>query len=149
MLGATENKYIADGDQFLRETAEEMGRGDTFHKTQVGVYFGEEGKRAQDPYFEGEGPDRTGCEFCGACMTGCRKDAKNTLDKNYLYFARKFGAKIIPENRVIDVKALSRDGSKGYEVVSVRSTGLFGKKTVFKPEPLYFPPGYWEPCPCY
>ena len=40
----------------LKEVAEEMGRGDTFHKADVGVYFGEPGKTVPDPFFGGEGP---------------------------------------------------------------------------------------------
>ncbi len=151
MLGAVENPYTGDGDSLMQETAAEMGRGDTFCKTQVGVYFGEEGKKAKDPYFAGQGPDRTGCEFCGACMTGCRKDAKNTLDKNYLYFAQKFGARIIPENRVIDVKPISGDGSiddgtmgdgsGGYRVTSVKTTSVFGAKQVFTTKGIVFSAG--------
>jgi cholesterol oxidase len=141
MLGAVENPYLGDSDRLMRETAAETGRGDTFHKTQVGVYFGEEGKKAKDPYFSGEGPDRVGCELCGACMTGCRKDAKNTLDKNYLYFAQKFGTRIIPEKRVVDVKPLSEDGSKGYEVKSVCTTGCFSKTIVFRTKAIVFSAG--------
>jgi len=145
MLGAVDNPYLGESDHFMRKTAEQMGRGDTFHKTQVGVYFGEEGKKARDPYFAGEGPDRTGCEFCGACMTGCRKNAKNTLDKNYLYFAQKFGARIIPENQVVDVTSLSDDGSAGYEVTSISTTrfvkGCFSKSTIFKTKAIVFSAG--------
>ncbi|MCK5098415.1 MAG: GMC family oxidoreductase, partial [Desulfobacteraceae bacterium] len=141
MLGAVENPYKGDGDLLMRDTAAETGREHTFHRTQVGVYFGEEGKRVKDPYFEGEGPDRTGCEFCGACMTGCRKDAKNTLDKNYLYFAQKFGARIIPENKVIDVQPLSDDGSKGYKITTACTTGLLSSKSVFQTKAIVFSAG--------
>jgi len=132
MLGATENPYVGEADHLMRRTAADFGREHTFHKTRVGVYFGEQGKKATDPYFFGQGPDRIGCEFCGACMTGCRKDAKNTLDKNYLYFAEKFGTRIIPESKVVDIHPLSTDGTDGYEVTSVRTTGLSGLKTVFR-----------------
>ena len=132
MLGATENPYVGEADHLMRRTAADFGREHTFHKTRVGVYFGEQGKKATDPYFFGQGPDRIGCEFCGACMTGCRKDAKNTLDKNYLYFAEKFGTRIIPESKVVDIHPLSTDGTDGYEVTSVRTTGLSGRKTVFR-----------------
>jgi len=141
MLGAVENPYFGDSDRLMRETAAEIGREDTFHKTQVGVYFGEEGKKAKDPYFAGEGPDRVGCELCGACMTGCRKDAKNTLDKNYLYFAQKFGTRIIPEKRVVDVKPLSEDGSKGYEVTCVSTTGYFCSPMVLRTKAVVFSAG--------
>ncbi len=142
MLGATENPYTGDSDDLMRETVAEFGREDTYQKTQVGVYFGEKGIKSNDPYFLGEGPDRVGCEFCGACMTGCRKDAKNTLDKNYLYFADKFGAKIISENKVVDVKPLSDDGTEGYEVTSVRTTGLFfAKKNTYRTKAIVFSAG--------
>ncbi len=132
MLGAVENPFLGEADDLMRRTAADFGREHTFHKTRVAVYFGEQGKKATDPYFFGEGPDRIGCEFCGACMTGCRKDAKNTLDKNYLYFAKKFGTRIIPETKVIDIRPLSADGADGYEIICVRTTGVSGRKTVFR-----------------
>ena len=90
---------LSTTDELLKEVADEMGRGDTFHARHVGVYFGEPGKTVPDPYFGGEGPERTGCIDCGGCMVGCRFGAKNTLDKNYLYFAEKRGAEIVPETR--------------------------------------------------
>lgn len=74
-------------------------------------------------------------------MTGCRKDAKNTLDKNYLYFAQKFGARIIPENKVIDVQPLSDDGSKGYKVTTACTTGLLSSKSVFQTKAIVFSAG--------
>ena len=76
----------------IEEIAKDIGREEHFHPTEVAVYFGEPNQEVSDPYFDGEGPDRVGCNFCGACMTGCRIGAKNTLDKNYLYFAEKNGA---------------------------------------------------------
>ena len=75
-----------------------------------------------DPFFGGEGPERTGCRLCGRCMVGCPHGAKNTLVKNYLYFAERHGARVMPERTVIDIRPLgSPDGSEGYEVESVRS----------------------------
>jgi cholesterol oxidase len=124
MLGVVINPVETAQDLLLRETAAEIGREATYRLTPVGVYFGREGEPAADPYFEGEGPDRIGCELCGECMTGCRKDAKNSLDKNYLYFAEKFGARIFAENRVVDVHPLSPDGSEGYLVRTRKTTGL-------------------------
>ena len=125
MLGAVENPVETTQDALMRETAAEIGRAETYRRTRVGVYFGREGEPATDPYFDGEGPDRIGCELCGECMTGCRKDAKNSLDKNYLYFAEKFGARIFSENRVVDIEPLSPDGSEGYVVRTRKTTGLF------------------------
>ena len=88
----------------------------------VGVFFGEPGKTVPDPYFGGEGPDRTGCTLCGRCMVGCVRGAKNTLVKNYLWFAERLGAVVSPERTVIDIRPLgAADGSDGYEVESERS----------------------------
>ncbi len=133
MLGVATTPKTFLGDEYLKKTAEMMGFGDTFRPTPAGVFFGEPNKVYKDPYFEGEGPDRVGCNFCGNCMVGCRFNAKNTLDKNYLYFAEKLGAQIIPEMKVIKIVPLSDDGDKGYEVHAISTTKLFRKtKKVFK-----------------
>ncbi len=118
MLGVTQNQFEGPADRVLREIAEERGRGETFVRTPVGVYFGEPGKVAADPYFGGAGPARSGCTLCGGCMVGCRYDAKNTLDKNYLYFAEKLGAEVQPLRTVTRVRALPRGG---YEVTHERT----------------------------
>ncbi len=129
MLGVTQNPHDDPADQLLRELGEELGVGDTYQKTPVGVYFGEPGKTVPDPFFGGEGPDRTGCMLCGRCMVGCPHGAKNTLVKNYLYFAEKRGAKVTPERTVIDIRPIGpADGSEGYEVESVRSGAWLRKE---------------------
>jgi cholesterol oxidase len=122
MLGAAKNPVETRGDRVLREIARDLGREDGFQMTDVAVYFGKPGERARDPYFGGEGPDRVGCNFCGACMTGCRVGAKNTLDRNYLWLAEKRGATVIPEVEVTAVAARDRGGY----VVDVR--GSFGQR---------------------
>lgn len=127
MLGVVTNRVTTPQDELLRETAKEIGREKTYRMTPVGVYFGKKGEKSKDPYFAGEGPERIGCELCGKCMTGCKKDAKNTLDKNYLYFAEKFGAEILPEHQVIDIEPLSSDGSQGYRIRTKKVTGFFGR----------------------
>jgi len=128
MLGVTMNPHEDPADQLLRELGEELGVADTYKKTPVGVFFGESGKTVSDPFFGGEGPDRTGCQLCGRCMVGCPHGSKNTLVKNYLFLAEKRGAKVSPERTVIDIRPLgipkghtAGDGSDGYEVESVRS----------------------------
>jgi len=126
MLGSTENIKLTEQDYLIKDTSKDYNREHTFTPTPVGVYFGEEGKEADDPYFLGEGPKRIGCELCGGCMTGCKKDAKNTLDKNYLYFAEKFGTEIKSENKVIEIAPLSPDGKEGYTLKTKKTTGLFG-----------------------
>ena len=89
MLGAEENPHLGPADRMLKESAESEKLGDSFKKSTVGVYFGNPGETVSDPYFGGQGPDRTGCKLCGGCMVGCRHGAKNSLDFNYLYFAEK------------------------------------------------------------
>lgn len=106
MLGATRNPWQGKADQVLQEIAAESGTADTFRPTEVGVFFGTQGQRVPDPYFGGKGPPRTGCTFCGGCLVGCRYGAKNTLPKNYLYFAQKWGAQVLPECEVVDVRPL-------------------------------------------
>ncbi len=124
MLGVIENPKIWEVDNLMKETAEDMGMGHTFKRTPVGINFNE--KNNIDPYFNGEGPERNSCNFCGGCMVGCRFNAKNTLDKNYLYFAEKLGTKIIPESKVVKLIPLSEDGEEGYEVHTISTTGMFG-----------------------
>jgi cholesterol oxidase len=110
MLGATRNPVLTEGDHVLHEIATEMGRADHFRPTDVAVFFGEPNRTVPDPYFDGDGPDRVGCNFCGACMTGCRVGAKNTLDKNYLYLAEKHGAQVAPETEVTAVRPIKEGG---------------------------------------
>jgi cholesterol oxidase len=104
MLGVVHNPRLYAADQVLKQMAEKQGRGHTFRTTEVGVYFGEAERTAPDPYFGGQGPARAGCQFCGGCMVGCRHNAKNTLPKNYLYFAEMNGVEIRSEAEVTDVR---------------------------------------------
>jgi len=126
MLGASKNPFLGQGDLVLKRLSEELGRSRDFKPTDVAVYFGKPGETVDDPYFGGHGPKRTGCIQCGGCMTGCRHGAKNTLDTNYLFFAERLGARILPESEVYDVLPLDDEesGEDGYRVSWRRSTGL-------------------------
>ncbi|MGF0311298.1 GMC oxidoreductase [Rhodococcus sp. IEGM1428] len=124
MLGVETNPTITASDKVMKEVAEDMGVGDTFTSTPVGVYFGDRGKTAPDPFFGGAGPERTGCTECGSCMTGCRVGAKNTLVKNYLYLAEHAGAHVLPLTTVVDV----RPNGAGYDVVTRRTGGKLRRK---------------------
>ena len=125
MLGATPAKNLGATDHILRETIGQFCKDHEFKKVNVGVFFGEPGKDVPDPYFNGDGPNRAGCVLCGGCMVGCRYNAKNTLDKNYLYLAQKLGAVINPEREVIDITKIDA----GYRLTIKKSTGLIRTKS--------------------
>ncbi len=129
MLGAQPVPFLTPPDRILKQVAEDRGEPEAFASTEVAVLFGDEpGQRIADPYFEGEGPDRTSCIECGACMTGCRHDGKNTLDKNYLYLARKLGLQLRADCEVVDVRPLGADdGSEGYEILTREGKGVLGR----------------------
>ena len=142
MLGAAKNPNLFDGDLGLQKVAQKLGLEDKFDATNVAIYFGEENITKEDPYFDGMGPDRTGCNFCGACMTGCRNNSKNTLDKNYLYLAQKYGAEILAENEVYDVSPInSKNGVNGYEIAFKTSTKLFSRKRIITSKGVIFSGG--------
>jgi cholesterol oxidase len=129
MLGVVSVTGEDPADQVLKRLGEHLGVEDTYGKTRVGVYFGEPGTTVPDPFFGGEGPDRTGCVSCGRCMVGCPHGAKNTLRKNYLWFAEKRGVQVHAETEVVDIKPLgARDGSEGYEVTTQRSGAWLRKR---------------------
>ena len=138
MLGATPSKVITKADKILKKCAAEIGKEDTFHVNDVAIYFGEEDVTVPDPYFNGKGPDRTGCTLCGGCMVGCRYGAKNTLDKNYLYLAEKLGVKIISETQVTDVLPQT---DNQHQIETKKITGIFGKKSFFKAKGVVFSGG--------
>ncbi len=130
MLGVNANPKFWPADDLFLEIATELGQEDTFEPTPVGIFFGEqEGQTIPDPYFDGQGPDRAGCIHCGGCMVGCRHNAKNTLDKNYLYFAEKGGAEVRPEANVLFIRPLYGEKADGarYEVVYEKTTAWFVK----------------------
>ena len=140
MLGANTNPQQWESDAVLQEIARELGTDKTFQPTEVSVFFErsehnghneQEGQEVPDPYFGGEGPPRRTCTHCGGCMVGCRHNAKNSLDKNYLYLAEKWGAQIYPEAVVTDVRPLpggQPDGAR-YEVIYRRTTAWLFKPT--------------------
>ena len=135
MLGVVDNPLVTAADKVMREVADDMGVGDTFTTTPVGVFFGNGTERESDPFFGGVGPERTACTECGSCMTGCRVGAKNTLVKNYLHLAENAGVTVLP---LTTVRAV-RPSAEGYEVVTRRTgaklrrkdTSIFAGQVVF------------------
>jgi cholesterol oxidase len=130
MLGVVKNPTFTDADRIMKEVADDMGVGDTFVATPVGVFFGTDGDKAPgktvpDPFFGGAGPARTGCLECGECMTGCRHGAKNTLVKNYLGLAESAGAQVHP---MTTVTGFSQRGDGVWEVTTVATNGRARRK---------------------
>lgn len=123
MLGVVTNPLRTPSDDVMERVATNMGVADTFRPTPVGVFFGEPGSQPgqefEDPYFGGVGPHRRACIACGACMTGCRENAKNTLVKNYLHLAEQAGAVVHPLTTVTRIRQRSRGG---YDVVARPTT---------------------------
>lgn len=138
MIGVTKSHYENAADLALKETARRMGRENTYQTVNTGILFPEDlgdasGPDRGDPYFEGDGPQRRGCQYCGGCMMGCRHNAKNTLVKNYLWFAERNGVEIRAESEVTRIEPLTgpdglRDGSAGYEITVQSSTARLRKK---------------------
>lgn len=132
MLGTVKYDKSYPEDEVLLEVAKDMGKEDSYDKVNVGVYFGDI-KNEKDPYFKGLGPLRKGCTECAGCMVGCRYGAKNTLDKNYLWFAETFGAEVIPETLVTKIE----HRNDTYYITTKSSTSWFGGKAqVYKSKGL-------------
>ncbi len=122
MLGVVDYDRDDQPGLLLKRLAAGLGVADSYRRTRVGVFLGQPGETVPDPFFGGDGPDRTGCVRCGRCMLGCPHGAKNTLVKNYLWFAEHLGVRVMPERTVVDIRPLgASDGGDGYAVTSERS----------------------------
>jgi cholesterol oxidase len=128
MLGATDYPGTTAADEVIRAVGRDLGRpeGD-FRRSPVAVFFGAAGVTVPDPYFDGAGPPRAGCTQCGGCMIGCRENAKNTLDKNYLWLAERRGLRIEADTEVTWVRPLP---GGGYQVEARRGAHLLGRTAV-------------------
>ncbi len=126
MLGVTQNPKLWHSDVLLQDYARDIGRERYFKPTDVGIYFGDAEHEQPDPFFDGDGPPRKGCDFSGRCMVGCRQGGKNSLDRNYLYLAERLGVKIMAETQATSIKPLA---GGGYSVSIKSSTSLFNGKT--------------------
>jgi cholesterol oxidase len=131
MLGVSRSRYEGVADRILADVAKEMGRSHTFENVSIAAFQDYQESAAggsADPYFAGHGPIRKPCNLCAGCMVGCRFDAKNTLDRNYLYFAERNGVEVRTETEVVAIEPLpgpegERDGSGGYELTLRATTG--------------------------
>ena len=139
MLGVVENPYFSPSDQAMKDVADEMGVGHTFKMAPVGIYFGEgKGVGAKDPFFGGVGPDRSGCQQCGACMTGCKFNAKNTLPKNYLGLAESAGATVFP---MTTVKSFSENPDGTWTIRAIKTDDPFETTIKFGADQLIIAAG--------
>jgi cholesterol oxidase len=138
MLGVTTAPHDTPSDRVVAKLAERFGVAGTHAPTEIGVFFGTPEQRQPDPYFGGAGPEVAGCNECGGCMVGCRHEAKNTLDRNYLYLAERAGAEVHAEHRVVDVV---EDGN-AYRIATRRPGALLRrKKRVFTADQVVFAAG--------
>jgi cholesterol oxidase len=132
MLGRTKFEKQNTEDKILHEVAKDLGKEDSFDNVYVAVYFNDD-ETPCDPYFNGEGPLRNPCTNCAGCMVGCRENAKNTLDKNYLWFAEKKGVEILAETNVWKIEFINGE----YLIHSKKTAGIFPKKDmIFKAKGL-------------
>ncbi len=137
MLGVTPVPTLYKADEVIRDVAKDLNKEISFEPVQVGVYFGDTQKET-DPYFKGHGPLRKGCIECAGCMVGCRHNAKNTLDKNYLWFAQKFGAEILAETEVGKIEFVNNE----YTIHTSQSTVFWGgNKKKFRSRGIVFSGG--------
>jgi len=131
MLGTSSGRFEGIADKILHDVARDMGKEDTYELVNTGVYFRDQQEATEnpeEPYFQGEGPKREACKLCARCMIGCPHNAKNTLEKNYLYFAERNGVEIRSESEVTRIEALPNasgvnDGSGGYQVTVLTGSG--------------------------
>ncbi len=127
MLGRKKYTKLNAEDLVLEEVSKDMNAHETFDRVHVGVNFGDNLKET-DPYFGGIGPLRNICTECGGCMVGCRENAKNTLDKNYLWFAERLGLEILPETKAEKISYL--DGI--YQIQTRLITSFLPKRRTFR-----------------
>jgi cholesterol oxidase len=118
MLGRTKYKKLNPEDLVLEEISRDMNVHHTFETVHLGVNFDGSGEES-DPYFNGLGPLRKACIECGGCIVGCRENAKNSLDMNYLWFAEKMGLEILPGTRA--EKIIFKDNLYHIEVRNIIS----------------------------
>ncbi|MFF0490372.1 GMC oxidoreductase [Nocardia sp. NPDC004068] len=138
MLGVAPNPRVTPADEVIRSIADDLGVGETYHPTNVGVFFNEAapGEEVDDPYFGGAGPRRSGCIHCARCFTGCPHNAKNTTPTNYLYLAEQAGATVFELTTATKVRPMLKGG---YAIETVRSDRWIRKqRKTFTAEQVVF-----------
>ncbi|MDQ0612765.1 cholesterol oxidase [Microbacterium sp. W4I4] len=142
MLGVVDRwPHTGPVERIMAGAASDLGVGDSFRHAPVGVFLGMPGVTVPDPYFDGEGPARTGCTQCGNCMVGCRVGAKNTLMKNYLALAERRGVAIEPLRTVTEV----REDPRGGFLVTTQRSGAWvrRRRRTIRAEQVVLAAGTW------
>ncbi|NNL16975.1 MAG: GMC family oxidoreductase [Flavobacteriaceae bacterium] len=141
MLGAKKVDYEGEADKVWKTLVKDLGKEAKYERTKVGVFMGEPGTEVDDPYFDGEGPRRKGCIYCASCSIGCRHNAKNSLDKNYLYLAQNLGCEIMADSLVTAVNPLDKNGASGYEITYRNTYSRIGKRKKVRANGVIFSGG--------
>lgn len=142
MLGVVDRwPHTGPVERIMAGAASDLGVADTFRHAPVGVFLGMPGVTVPDPYFDGEGPARTGCTQCGNCMVGCRVGAKNTLMKNYLALAERRGVTIESLRTVTEV----REDPRGGFLVTTQHSGAWvrRRRRTIRAEQVVLAAGTW------
>ena len=118
-IGVSVTPHRTEPDVRIEELVRARGGDAVCRDVPMGITLGgpeDLGREAADPH----DPVRRDCTLCGGCMVGCRYEAKNTLDRNYLHRAERLGAAIETETEVSRVEPLDGDleGGRGYRVTT-------------------------------
>lgn len=106
----------------MKEYADEKGFGDAYAHTNVGVFLGTPGKPCRTRTSTAKARSAPGVSSAAAAWWVAGTTRRTPLTKNYLWFAERRGATILPERTVVDGRPLGdSDGADGYAVTSVRS----------------------------
>jgi cholesterol oxidase len=81
----------------------------------LAIHWPRDMTNCEEPFTNRFGALQQSCNFCGECVFGCRRHAKNTLDLNYLLRAEQLGADIRPLSKAERLVPLE-SGKGGYEV---------------------------------
>jgi cholesterol oxidase len=108
--------------RLMKEAAEKAGFKGKFRPLELAVAFDDQwtyekdfrkGAQASKTFLNDQGAEQGTCVHLGSCDIGCDVHAKNTLDRNYLYWAEKKGAQVRPLHVVTNIEPL---GGGGYRV---------------------------------
>jgi cholesterol oxidase len=105
--------------QLMKDAAEKIGDGNRFRPADLAVSFRDDlvydyntepDLKNSKRFTNKHGVEQGTCVHLGECDIGCRADAKNTLDKNYLHIAEKNGAEIRPLHLVNSIEPIAGGG---------------------------------------